>query len=98
MQFTIEYDNHGRFRIVAGVAGNRKEGDWSTYTGIATLTLGTGPTAKTYIASSEYGLLPKAETVYEITAQSSELKETGTCIHKEPCRVCRELAKEAKTA
>jgi hypothetical protein len=59
--FRIEYDGDGRFRITA--SGGRIKGEWTSYTSIATLDyFGT-----TYIAGSEYGLLPCANAVYELS-------------------------------
>lgn len=75
----IQFDYEGRLRILLTVEevvpeggkfrdGARYEektymGGWAHYRGIATLTY----QGKTYIAATEYGLLPKAETVYHLS-------------------------------
>lgn len=59
--FKIQFDYHGRLRILAP---DGTMGEWAHYRGIAQLTY----QGKTYIAATEYGLLPQAEKVYELGA------------------------------
>ena len=72
--FQVEFDGKGLFRIVHPKSGMK--GAWATYRDLATLTLKvsapTGPQEKTYVAGTAYGLLPKAETVYEVIPQPTE--------------------------
>ncbi len=83
----IQYDFNGRFRILAedGTAG-----DWAYYQTVATLQHG----GKTYIAGTNYGLLPTADTVYELTAIPTQLDhdmeyiDTVTCkVHPKPVKL-----------
>ena len=67
--FKIEYNQHGSFRIVEIATGHT--GEWATFRDIATLKTEAG----TYIAGSEYGLLPQAETVYLIAPHPTTLQE-----------------------
>jgi hypothetical protein len=66
----IEFDFHGQFRIVATTG---EVGAWVPYACIAMLQVN----KKTYIAGSAYGLLPKCETVYELTEQQTTSQEVG---------------------
>jgi len=58
--FKLEMDWHGQFRIVAP---DGQAGEWAKYTSLAHL-LWKGAH---YVAGTEYGLLPQAETVYCFT-------------------------------
>lgn len=57
----IQYNKRGSFRIMTD-DGN-VQGEWCHYAGVATLVY----MGKTFIAGSQYGLLPVCETVYELT-------------------------------
>ncbi len=59
--FKLQMDYNGRFRILHKSGATS---EWTHYRSLATLE----HDGKTYVAGSEYGLLPKAETVYEVTA------------------------------
>lgn len=85
MKFRIQFDYHGRFRIVAqeddkhspgGSTPSRTlYGEWAGYTSLATLCwegeIDGRQVRKTFIASSEYGLLPNPEEVYELSVPFS---------------------------
>ena len=63
----IQFNYNGRFRITTD--DGLVAGEYAPYQSIATLT----HEGKTYIAGSEYGLLPKSETVYELSAVDAVL-------------------------
>lgn len=67
----IQFNHYGQFRIIAE---DGTKGRWSSYRSLATLEHG----GKTYIAGSEYGLLPKAEVVYEFTELPTTLAHDAT--------------------
>lgn len=69
--FSIEYDGHGRFRIVAP---DHTPGDWCPYTSAAVL-LWQG---KTYLAGSTYGILPGNEVVYEVRPLETRVRALGS--------------------
>ena len=56
-KITIQFDRSGNFRLVHE---DGTKGEWARYESIATLE----HEGKTYIAGTQYGLLPTAEKVY----------------------------------
>lgn len=67
----LQFDYLGRFRILA--PDGETASPWENYRSIAVLHY----QGKSYIAASQYGLLPQAETVYELGAvQPTELDNT----------------------
>lgn len=80
MELCIQMDYHARHRIVLQDEDPNVrpvEGEWADYRSLASLVwegeLDGRQVRKTYIAGTEYGLLPKAETVYEIHAVATTL-------------------------
>lgn len=70
MELCVQMDYHARHRILLQEDDHnlrQVEGEWADYRSLAVLQ----HNGKTYIAATEYGLLPKAETVYEITAKET---------------------------
>lgn len=62
----IQFDYKGRFRIVHEKSGQASE--WTNYRSLAWLKV----YGRTYIAGSEFGLLPKSNTVFEIQRQETK--------------------------
>jgi hypothetical protein len=100
MSFKIQYDAAGRFRIVRSVAGQvETRSPWTGYKSLAIL----NHKGTLYVASSEYGLLPRADTVYELKPRETELdksweltdsangKKYASCSdYKHLCDLCKE--------
>lgn len=64
MELNIQMDYHARHRIILQESDSSLvvTGEWADYRSLAVLQ----HNGKTYISGTEYGLLPQAETVYEI--------------------------------
>lgn len=71
MDLNIQMDYNARHRIILQESDSSLvvEGEWADYRSLAILQ----HNGKTYIAGTAYGLLPKAETVYEISAVDTTL-------------------------
>lgn len=65
MELNIQMDYNARHRIILQESDSSLvvEGEWADYRSLAVL----HHNGKTYISGTAYGLLPKAETVYDIT-------------------------------
>jgi hypothetical protein len=87
MNTKIQFNYNGQFRIMLQDGMEVYYGDWADYCALAVLQ----HQGKTYIAGSEYGLLPQGETIYEIAARPTTLDQSMQYIdargkdHREEC-------------
>ena len=69
MSFRIQFDGQGRYRIHRSPKAGQYPAMCSPWAAYNDLAIFRCPSGKTYIAGSEYGLLPMAHQVYELVSR-----------------------------